>query len=142
MSQRLKDQIQHCPISCICFINADLHRGCFLPCLVFKSTNKNHNYFWLSTFRFFLLTFECISEASAGKAYAECFSRALKIAKKITCKKIKGTPPYLSWMNFTKIFHFFYFLSSNLLRWQLLIHGIHRFRRNLFQHSQIFFQMH
>ena len=102
-----RKMLQHSPISFRSTKITVLNIGNTPPCLVLKSTSENHNFFLLQTFQFFLFTFQFIYEASADKTYAECFSVALKIAKK-KHKKIKGTPPYLFLINNTKNFRFLF----------------------------------
>lgn len=55
-----------------------------------------------------LFTFQHIYKASTDKTYDDCFSVALKIAKKHN--KIKATSRYLSLINNTKTFHFLFTL--------------------------------
>ena len=74
--------LQHSPISFRSTKITVLNIGNTPPCLVLKSNSEKRNVFFLQTFRFLLSTFQCIHESSKDKTYAECFSMALKIAKK------------------------------------------------------------
>ena len=66
--------------------NRVLNFGPTPPYLLLKSTNEKYNYFELSTFGFFLLNFCCKYETSTANIYAECFSGALKITKRLCGK--------------------------------------------------------
>ena len=59
------------------------------PYLFSKGTKRNHKFFQLWNFVFFLLNFYCKYEASTAKIHAECFSGALKIGKNYV-KKVKA----------------------------------------------------
>ena len=108
MHRFLRNMLQQSPTSFRCTKSRVLNFGSIPPYLPLKSPNKTI-FFLFASFRFFLLTFHCMYEASTAKLYSECFQGALKIMKRNMWEKLKTLPCICFKTVLTEIFNFLVF---------------------------------